>query len=202
MSTPGVVPQPQPQQQQPPPPSATPPATPEVAPPLPEPQGTAETSGAAAGQSTAPPAAAASDAAGTAAQVVLTVPGTEFRIGNGPYTVPVSVSNAPRVSTLSLSITYDPAVVRVRSVQEGSFMRQGGVAATFTRQVDDTGGRVDITVARGQDLVGASGSGLVAALLVEPVAAGSASFAVSGAGTGPAGSLVSLRSSPVTVTVR
>jgi hypothetical protein len=134
--------------------------------------------------------------------VALTVPGTEFRLGSGPYTVPVSIANAPRVSTLSLSITYDPAVVRVRSVQEGSFMRQGGVAATFTRQVDETAGRVDITIARGQDLVGASGSGLVAALLVEPVAAGAASLNVSGAGTGPAGSLVSLQSTPVSVTVR
>jgi hypothetical protein len=116
--------------------------------------------------------------------------------------VPVSISNAPRVSALSLTITYDPAVVRVRSVQEGSFMRQGGVSATFTRQVDETAGRVDITATRGQDLVGASGSGLVAALLLEPVAAGAANLNVSGAGTGPAGSLVSLRSSPVAVSVR
>ena len=123
-------------------------------------------------------------------------------MGGGPYTVPVSISNAPRVSTLSLSITYDPAVVRVRSVQEGSFMRQGGVAATFTRQVDDAAGRVDITIARGQDLVGASGTGLIAALQVEPVAAGAATLSISGAGTGPAGSLVNLRSAPVTVTVK
>ena len=76
---------------------------------------------------------------GDRAEVVLTVPGTEFRIGNGPYTVPVSGLECAACLHVSLSITYGPAVVRVRSVQEGSFMRQGGVAASFTRQVDDAG---------------------------------------------------------------
>jgi hypothetical protein len=148
--------------------------------------------------------AAAGDASRVQADavIVVTPPGTELRLGGGPYTVPVSISNAPRVSTLSVSVVYDPSLVRVRSVQEGSFMRQGGVAATFTREVDNNTGRVDISIARGQDPVGASGTGLIAALQVEPVTAGAATFTVSGAGTGPAGSLVGLRSSPVTVTVR
>ena len=59
-----------------------------------------------------------------------------MRVGAGPYTVPISISGASRLSTLSLSITYNPAVVRVRSVQEGTFMRQGGIAAAFTSQAD------------------------------------------------------------------
>jgi general secretion pathway protein D len=81
---------------------------------------------------TMPPAGASPPTA--AAQVLLTPPGTEFRVGGGPYTVPVSIANASRVSTVSVTITFNPAVLRVRSVQEGSFMRTGGANAAFTQQ--------------------------------------------------------------------
>ena len=47
-------------------------------------------------------------------------------------------------------------------------MRQGGVEATFSHQVDASSGRIDVTVARAQDPVGASGTGLLAAVLFEP----------------------------------
>ena len=59
-----------------------------------------------------------------------------MRVGGGPYTVPISIAGASRLSTVSMSITYNPAVLRVRSVQEGTFMRQGGITPTFTQQVD------------------------------------------------------------------
>ena len=48
------------------------------------------------------------------------------------------------LSTLTLSITYNPALIRVRSVQEGTFMRQGGVTPAFSSQIDDKSGRIDI----------------------------------------------------------
>ena len=51
-------------------------------------------------------------------------------------------------------------------------MRQGGIAAAFTQQVDPTGGRVDIAITRPGDQTGAMGTGLLAAVLFEPVAAG------------------------------
>ena len=51
----------------------------------------------------------------------MTTPGPEFRVGGGPYTVPIAISNASRLSLMSVSLTYNPALVRVRSVQEGPF---------------------------------------------------------------------------------
>ena len=51
-------------------------------------------------------------------------------------------------------------------------MRQGGVAVAFAQQVDPAAGRIDITLTRTTDVTGASGAGLLAALLLEPVAAG------------------------------
>jgi general secretion pathway protein D len=182
---------------QPPPaaPAPTPPATPQegvqqAVPPLqPEPAPV-----------TAPAPADQSMPAGGVV-VAVTTP-AELRMGGGPYTVPISVSDAPRVSTISLTLTYNPAVLKVRAVQEGSFMRQGGVTAQFTQQVDAVNGRVDVTVVRGGDVVGATGSGLVAAVLFDPVAAGSTPIRASGAATGPGGAPVPVRAAPASVTVK
>ncbi len=39
-----------------------------------------------------------------AARVLVTPPGSQFRLGGGPYTVPVSISDASRLSTVSLTV--------------------------------------------------------------------------------------------------
>jgi type II secretory pathway component GspD/PulD (secretin) len=213
LTSPGMVPplpppepqtptQPQtPQQQQTPPqspnqpPQATPGATPQG-------EGTPPPQGQRTAPGEAQPQAEQQGETGNVAAVVVTPPGTELRVGGGPYTVPISMSNAPRLSTLSVTVTFNPSLVHVRSVQEGSFMRQGGVSASFSQQVDAAAGRVDITFSRSQDIVGASGTGLIAALVVEPIAPGSLVLAASGAATGPAGANVAVQSAPVTVTIR
>jgi hypothetical protein len=125
-----------------------------------------------------------------------------MRMGSGPYTVPVSVSGASRVSTLTISLTYNPALVRVRSVQEGTFMRQGGVTPAFTSQIDEKSGRVDIVITRPGDKTGASSAGLLAALLLEPVAAGTGSLSVTGSASVPGGTSVQLQFLPAGITVR
>ncbi len=134
------------------------------------------------------------------AQVIVTPPGTTFRVGGGPYTVPISVVNASRLSTVSLTLVFDPALLRVRSVQEGSFMRSGGAGATFTSEVGN--GRVDITIARSADATGASGTGLLGAILFEAIGPGSATLTPSGAATGPGGTAMGLQFRPITVTVQ
>ena len=139
----------------------------------------------------------------TAAQIIVTpAAGSEFRVAGGPYLTPVSINNAARLSTLSLTITFNPAVVRVRNVQEGTFMRQGTATASFTPKIDNVAGRVDITVARTGDQVGASGAGLIGSLFLDAVAPGTSTVQVNGIATAPDGSPIQLQFSPVTVTVR
>jgi general secretion pathway protein D len=135
-----------------------------------------------------------------AAQVILTPPGTTFRVGAGPYTVPISVTNVSRLSMVALTLTFDPALLRVRAVNEGSFMRSGGASAAFTQQTAP--GRVDITIARAADATGATGTGLLGAVLFDAVAPGTATLAISGTGTGPGGTSMGLQFRPVTVTVQ
>jgi type II secretory pathway component GspD/PulD (secretin) len=148
-----------------------------------------------------PPVAIPGAASG--GQLILSPPGPEFRVGAGPYTVPVSITGASQLSSVSLTITFNPAALRVRTVQEGSFMRTGGLAATFTQQVDAAMGRVDIAIVRTNDQTGVAGTGLLAAVVFDAVGGGIANLAVTGAATDPRGTPVPLQFGAVpVVTVR
>lgn len=144
----------------------------------------------------APPAAQAP------ATVLVSPPGTDFRAGGGPYLVPISISNASRLSTVSISLSYNPAVLRVRTVQEGNLMRQGGAQAAFTQKIDAAAGRVDIAVVRPGDVLGASGTGVVGAVLFEAIGAGQSALSLSGVGTLAGGGAAPFQFQPVTVTVK
>ena len=181
------------------PPPATPGAVPGVVPPPVDPNAPA----AAAPRDVTQPAPAAPPAAqGTApTQVIITAP-PEMRVASGPSTVPLSVNSASRLSTMTLTVTYNPNVLRVRNVQEGTFMRQGGVVATFTPHIDAIAGRVDIAITRSGDQAGASGTGLLAALLFDGIGTGTSLIQVSGVANTPEGSPITLQFAPASVTVR
>jgi general secretion pathway protein D len=139
----------------------------------------------------------------TPVQIIVTPPaGGEFRVAGGPYLTPLSINNASRVATISLTVTFNPAVVRVRNVQEGTFMRQGGTTVSFTPKIDNAAGRVDISVTRTADQIGASGGGLIGSLFFDAVGTGSSMIQVSGIATAPDGAPIQMQFSPVTVTVR
>jgi general secretion pathway protein D len=156
------------------------PAQPEaVAPTVPAPGGIP---GAPAGG--APPGFTAASSGG---QIVLSPPGPEFLVNGGPYTVPISIVGASQISSVTLTITFNPSTLRVRAVQEGSFMRTGGVAATFTQQVDGATGRIDIVIVRTGDQTGVAGTGLLSAVVFDAVGGGPANLAITGAATDPRG---------------
>ena len=81
-------------------------------------------------------------------------------------------------------------------------MRQAGANATFSQQVDATAGRIDIAVTRTADTTGASGAGLLAAVLFDAVAAGAGNLTATGTASTPGGTPIPVTVSPVTVTVR
>jgi general secretion pathway protein D len=187
----------------------TPPAQPEptpAVPPPPEPPvpPAPATPPAPVGTQPAPaqtePAVPTTSAGSGSAQVIISPPNTPLRAGGGPYTIPLSVTDASRLSTVTLTLIFDPTKLRVSRVQEGSFMRMGGTSVTFTQQV--TGNRIDITIVRSQDATGASGTGLLAAVLFEAIAPGPAQLSLSGTASGPGGTPMGLRFTPVTVTVQ
>ena len=127
-------------------------------------------------------------------------PPPSARVGGGPYSIPVSINGATRLTTITLTVQYDPAILRLRTVQEGSFMRTGGGTVSFNQQPGP--GRVDITISKGADAVGVSGTGLLANLLFDTIGPGSATLTVSGAATGPGGTPMGLQFRPVTMVVQ
>jgi general secretion pathway protein D len=157
-----------------------------------------------AGAAAAPPAATldqptVSPGIGQA-QVIISPPPPPIRVGGGPYTVPISVLGASGLSTVTLTMVYDATKLRVRSVQQGSFLRTGGVDVVFTEQ--RTEGRIDVTLARAGDALGATGTGLLAAILFDAIAPGTATLALSGAATGPGGAAMGLQFRPVTLVIQ
>jgi hypothetical protein len=116
--------------------------------------------------------------------------------------VPISINNASRLSAITVTVSYNPAILRVRTVQDGSFMRQGGITASFTPRIDAAAGRVDIAIARTGDQTGASGAGLLAALLFDALSPGSSAISVTGVASAPDGAPIALTVAPVTVVVR
>ena len=160
----------------------------------------------------APPAAAARGAAadptpaaglpGAGAHIEVRLPEGALRVGAGPYTVPLAISGASQVATLTLTLRYDPGLLRVRAVQEGSFMRQGGAEVTFTHQVDRGGGRIDLVAARPGEPLGAAGSGVLAAVIFEALRPGEAPIIPSGLGLTPAGGPVELDFTPADAVIR
>jgi general secretion pathway protein D len=179
-----------------PPAAATPPVAAPATPPATPPPTTAPPR-----DPTQTPATPPVTQTGGGGAITITAP-QNMTVGAGPYTVPLSIAGASRLSTLSLSITYNPAVLRVRSVQEGTFMRQGGIAAIFTAQ-PDPGGRIDIVVTRPGDQTGAVGAGLLGAILFDAVAAGTSTLVVTGVGTvAGTGAAAALQFAPANVTVK
>lgn len=160
-----------------------------------------------AAEATVPPTPPAVESNGRtgalpAARVLVTPPGAQFRVGGGPYTVPVSISGASQLSTVSLTVTFDPSVLRVRTVQEGGFMRLGGAQVSFTQQVDAATGVIRFTLTRDDDGTGAAGAGLLAAVLFDTVGPGSVTLDVNGTAATPAGIPLTLEFSTSTVAVQ
>jgi type II secretory pathway component GspD/PulD (secretin) len=158
---------------------------------------------AAAQPAPATPPSAGAPTASTAVQnqVIVTTPGSDWRVGQGPYTVALSAANMGHVSTISLTLTYNPGTLKIRSLQEGSFMRTGVPATAFAHQEDQAAGRIDVTISRSGDLVGAAGSGTLAAVIFDAVAPGTVNLRVSGVANGPGGT-VPLQFTPAIVTVK
>ncbi|HEV3061757.1 MAG TPA: secretin N-terminal domain-containing protein [Vicinamibacterales bacterium] len=176
------------------------PAAPVAAPGQPPPQGQPPQAQPSPGAAASPPAVPTTSSGIGSAQVLISAPSTPFRVGGGPYTVPLAITDASRLSTVTLTLIFDPARLRVRTVQEGSFMRAGGATVTFSQQVNNN--RIDITLVRSADATGASGTGLLAAILFDAIAPGSATLSLSGSATGPGGTPMGLRFTPVTITVQ
>jgi hypothetical protein len=116
--------------------------------------------------------------------------------------VPITISGAPPLAGLALTITYNPAVLRMPAITQGSFMSQGGVVPTWAPQVDAIGGRVDLALVRPAGQPTTSASGLIGAISFIAGAAGTSDVTISGVATSATGQSVPLEFVPIRLMVK
>jgi hypothetical protein len=146
---------------------------------------------------------AAAPAGAPGAQILVSAPTGDMQLGGQPYTVPVSVTNVSDLGAVTLTITYDPKVIKATSVSPGTFMQQSGVTPTFVPKIDEANGRIDIAISRGAGAPGAAGTGLLAGLVFQAVGAGQSRITVAGVALSPEGKPINIQLPPgVTVTVK
>jgi general secretion pathway protein D len=137
-------------------------------------------------------------------QVIVSTPGTEFALSGGPYPVPLQIANVSQVGTLAITITYNPAVLKAVTVNEGTFMQQGGVKTTFVPKIDAAAGRVDIAISRAGSQTGASATTalLLAAVQFQAVAPGTSQISVTGIVTSATGQPIAVQMVPANVIIK
>jgi type II secretory pathway component GspD/PulD (secretin) len=136
------------------------------------------------------------------AQVILTTPGTEFQVGGGPYSVPLRITNVSQLGTITMTVTYDPKLLRATQVNQGSFMQGGGVTPTFAPKIDAAAGRIDIVISRGADRTGATGTGLLAAVVFDAIAPGQTKLAVTATALTATGQSIQVQTQGSAVTIK
>jgi hypothetical protein len=176
----------------PPPATAPPPATP--------PAGTTPPAGRAVGVVPVEPVGAGTPA--PQPQIAVSAGAADLSMSGGPYPVAIRAINMSQLAALSLTVTYNPAVLRATVVNPGTFMQQGDVSPTFVPKIDNMAGRIDISISRTAEKPGATGTGDLAAIMFEPVAPGTSPVTITGAAASTTGQVITAQMVPTSVTVR
>jgi len=95
------------------------------------------------------------------------------------FTVNVVLSGAQNAYSVPMQLSYDPQVLQVINVSNGSFLSQDGQAVALVHRDDDTGGVLQITATRPPGAPGISGQGTVVTLTFMAKAAGQSTLTIS-----------------------
>jgi general secretion pathway protein D len=99
------------------------------------------------------------------------------------FAVNVVLSGAQNAYSVPLQISYDPKVLQVLNVSNGSFLSQDGQPVALVHRDDDTTGTLQITATRPPGAGGVSGKGTVVTLTFMAKAAGQSMLTVAKGGT-------------------
>jgi general secretion pathway protein D len=138
----------------------------------------------------------------SAGQIVVSPPPGPMQSGGPAYLVPLTITNVQQLGTVTVTVTYDPKVLKAQAVNQGTFMQQGGITPTFAPKIDATTGRIDIPISRPGSAPGASGTGLLAAVSFQAIGPGSTSITVSAVALTADGKPVPVQGVPANVTVK
>ena len=119
------------------------------------------------------------------------------------FTVNVLLNGAQNVYSVPLQMTYDPKLLQVVNVSNGSLLSQDGQIVTVTHREDDSTGTLQVTATRPPGATGITGQGPVVTLTFMAKAAGQGSLAISrGGATDPAMQAMQVSGAAATVTIQ
>jgi general secretion pathway protein D len=117
------------------------------------------------------------------------------------FTVSVLLNGAQNVHTVPLQLSYDPKLLQVVNVSNGSLLSQDGQIVTVTHREDD--GTIQITAMRPPGATGVSGQGPVVTLTFMAKAAGQGSLTIArGGARDPAMQALPVDGATATVTIQ
>jgi general secretion pathway protein D len=99
------------------------------------------------------------------------------------FTVNVQVAGAQNAYSVPLQVTYDPKMLQVVNVSNGTFLSQDGQAVALVHRDDDSSGTLQITATRPPGASGISGQGTIVTLTFMAKTAGQSTLAISKGGT-------------------
>jgi general secretion pathway protein D len=99
------------------------------------------------------------------------------------FTVNVMVAGAQNAYSVPLQVTYDPKMLQVVNVSNGTFLSQDGQAVALVHRDDDSSGTLQITATRPPGASGISGQGTVVTLTFMAKSTGQSTLAISKGGT-------------------
>ena len=119
------------------------------------------------------------------------------------FAVNVVLAGAQNAYSVPLQISYDPKLLQVVNVSNGSFLSQDGQAVALVHRDDDTSGTLQITATRPPGAGGVSGQGTIVTLTLMAKAAGQSTLTIARGGVRDPG----MQSAPaagaaVTVTIQ
>jgi len=99
------------------------------------------------------------------------------------FTVNVTIAGAQNAYSIPFQVTYDPKILQVVNVSNGSFLSQDGQAVALVHRDDDSSGTLQITATRPPGTTGVSGQGTVVTVTFMAKASGQSTLAISRGGT-------------------
>ncbi len=137
-------------------------------------------------------------------QVFLIPPNVEARMDQQrEVRITLNVRIQEEVSNMSLTLNFDPAVVRMKDVVRREFLNRLGEDAPFLKSIDNSSGTCTIGFSSTDVGRGIRGTGTIATLIFEPVERGESSVSITEvAATGPEGQTVSFTAQPCRLIVR
>jgi general secretion pathway protein D len=88
------------------------------------------------------------------------------------FTVVVRISDAENLYSAPLFVSYDPALLELVNINEGTFLKEDGQSTIFSSSPNRTTGQVIVGYKQGIGGQGASGSGDLFNLSFKPIAVG------------------------------